>query len=148
MKEGQQEQGKKDLALVLLFLSPSLMAGSNWASDLHRVEAARLHLGADRLHSADLTEQGAARPDLRGPSCSHSAGPGIPAKLGLHQPEEADAGNQTRDLQAQLGGLTENSFTETIHELYNVPISSVQFSVCVCAQLLGRGRLFATPWTS
>ena len=45
MKEGQQEQGKKDLALVLLFLSPSLMAGSNWASDLQRVEAARLHLG-------------------------------------------------------------------------------------------------------
>ena len=90
MKEGWQEQGKQDLALVLLLLSPSLMAGSDWASDLYcngRVEAARLHLGADRLHSGDLTQQGVARQDLRGPSCSHYAGPGIP--------EEASAGSQT-----------------------------------------------------
>ena len=126
MKEGRQEQGKKDLALVLLLLSPSLMVGSDWASDLYcngRVKAARLHLGAHRLHIGDLTEQGAARQDLRGPSCSHYAGPGIP--------EEANAGSQTQDLQAQRGGLTENSFTESTYELYNVPISSVQFSVCV-----------------
>ena len=102
------------------------MAGSDWASDLYcngRVKAARLHLGAHRLHSGDLTEQGAARQDLRGPSCSHYAGPGIP--------EEANAGSRTQDLQAQRGGLTENSFTESTYELYNVPISSVQFSVCV-----------------
>lgn len=100
MKEGRQEQGRKDLALVLLLPSPSLMAGSDWASDPHcngSVEATKLHLGADRLHSGDLTEQGAARQDLRGPSCTHHAGPGILVKSGLHQSEEAgvEAGPET-----------------------------------------------------
>lgn len=79
------------------------------------------------------------------PSCSHGWPPASQL-LGTLSAEEANGSQTLRPSPA--GRLTANSFTELFHELYNVPISRVQFSKGVCSVARLWCPLFATPWTS